>query len=75
MTEEFARPEFLDRFMTLGDRTSPLRDFLDRPRLERLSDLMRRIRELPVQTQYFAFNAGFLDQWLRNGPGRPAAAN
>lgn len=75
MTEEFARPEFLDRFMTLGDHTSPLRDFLDRPRLERIGDLMRRSRELPVQTQYFAFGAVFLDQWLRNGLGRPAAAN
>ena len=69
MTEEFARPGFLDRFMTLADGSSPLNGFLDRPRIERLGHLMGRSRELPVQTQYFAFGAVFLDQWLRDGLG------
>lgn len=70
MSDEFARPEFLDRFMTLADGTSPLADLLHRPRLERLGDLMRNGRELPVQTQYFAFGVVFLDQWLRDARSR-----
>ena len=66
MTKEFARPDFLDRFRSLTDHTSPLRGFLQRPRIERLGELMKNSRELPVQTQYFAFGVVFLDQWLRD---------
>ena len=66
MTKEFARPDFLDRFRSLTDHTSPLSGFLHRPRIERLGELMKNSRELPVQTQYFAFGVVFLDQWLRD---------